>query len=125
MYAKNPGYFTNPQTSFGVRRMGPIEVPGMLAQGNASKMGTLSADGQVIPPQWMQAEYNSKLARYQPLGRLSSDGRLMPAPLGAIQMGGYGGFFEDNKETIKNVAIYGLGGFALGYLALLGYRRFM
>ena len=116
MYAKNPGYFTNPQTSFGVRRIGPIETPAM---------GTLSADGQVIPPQWMQAEYNAKLARYQPLGRLSSDGKLLPAPLGAIQMGGYGGFFEDNKETIKNVAIYGLGGFALGYLALLGYRRFM
>ena len=123
MYAKNPGYFHNPQTSYGVRRMGPMQVPSMLAQANESRMGTLSADGKVIPPQWMQAQYNAKLARYQPLGRLSSDGRLMPAPLGAIQMGGYGGFLEDNKEMIKSVALFGIGGFVLTYVALMAYRR--
>ena len=114
MYAKNPGYFTNPQTSFGVRRMGPIEVP---------SMGTLSIDGKVVPPQFMQAQYNAKLARYQPLGRLSANGKLMPTALAGIHMGGYGGFYEDNKETIKNVAIYGIGGFALGYIGLMFYRR--
>ena len=98
MYSKNPAYFDAPQTTYGVKRMGPVQK-----------------NPHCVNP----------VSRYKPMGMLSIDGKLIPAPLGAIQMGAYGGFLEDNKEMIKSVAIYGLGGFALGYAALIAYKRFM
>jgi hypothetical protein len=45
MYSKNPAYFANPQTTMGVRRIGPAPV----ATPRHQTLGMLSENGNIIP----------------------------------------------------------------------------
>ena len=45
MYSTNPAYFDAPQTTYGVRKMGPSTGPIQRYR----SMGTLSVDGKLIP----------------------------------------------------------------------------
>ena len=62
MYSKNPTYFHNPETTMGVRRMGPTPV---------------------------------NTPRHMPMGMLSENGKIIPAPIPLSGLAGYG---EANGE---------------------------
>ena len=87
MYAENPAYFDAPQTTYGVRRIGPMH----------------------------QNPHCANPARYQPMGTLSIDGKIIPAPihsaLSGVHLGSANG--EEGGEW-KSYALYAGGGIIAG-----------
>ncbi len=104
MYAENPSYFNTPQTTFGIRRTGPVHTKPM----------------------------DAPIQRQHQLGTLSVDGRIIPAPvhsaLSGIHMGSANGNGEGEGEGMApwmTYSLYGVGGVALGYGLYLAYQKFM
>ncbi len=109
MYADNPSYFNTPQTTYGVRRTGPVHV----------------------------APTAAPIQRYRPMGTLSADGKIIPAPIHSALSGiTYGnangnGNGEGNGEgegegmaPWMTYSLYGVGGIVAGYALYLAYQKF-
>lgn len=104
MYADNPSYFNAPQTTYGVRRTGPIHV----------------------------APTAAPIQRHRPMGTLSIDGQIIPAPihsaLSGIAYGEANGESNGEQEGMApwmTYSLYGVGGIALGYVMYLAYQKFV
>ena len=95
-HVENPAYFNAPQTTYGVRRIGPIHQNPI----------------QMNPVQ-----------RYNPMGTLSIDGKIIPAPIHSALSGiTYGAPEDDGKPSVfmstPAFIVYGILFGGLGYMGL-------
>ena len=95
MYAQNPSYFDAPQTTYGVRRIGPMH----------------------------QNPHCANPARYQPMGTLSIDGKIIPAPIHSALSGVHLGAIEGSTRNLY--LMIGAGSIIAGGLAYYIYSRFI
>ena len=84
-HVQNPSYFHTPQTTYGVQRRGMIMNP-----------------------------TGAPIQRYRPMGTLSVDGRIIPAPIHSALSGVALGAPEEATSQWKTYAMYAGGGVALG-----------
>ena len=97
MYAKNPSYFDTPQTTYGIKKLGPT-VP---YADRHHQLGTLSIDGRLIP-----APVHSALSGIQ-LGQANGNG----------ENGGM-------SPTVTYV-LWGVGGITAGAILYFLYEKYV
>lgn len=91
-HIENPAYFNAPQTTYGVRRIGPIHTNPL---------------------------HMNPIQRYNPMGTLSIEGKIIPAPIHSALSGITYGATEDEKKeegesTWTTYALWGVGGVVAG-----------